>query len=80
MSLGKIGYKGKPYYDEYVINPPNNGDHPVLSSYTSSHVSSVHDFGSITPLFFDHMPNIGVMENNRITLLKSRMKDTQELV
>jgi hypothetical protein len=31
-------------------------------------------------LFFDHMPNIGVMENNRITLPKSRMKDTQELV
>jgi hypothetical protein len=40
------------------------------------YVSSVHDFDSITPLFSDHMPYIGVSEN-KVTLTKSRMKDTQ---
>jgi hypothetical protein len=34
-------------------------------------VSYVHDFRSITLLFFDHMPDISVLENNTITLLKS---------
>jgi hypothetical protein len=52
----------------------------VLSGYTSSHVSSVHDFDSITQHFFVHTPNIGVPENNGVTLPKPRMKDTQELV
>jgi hypothetical protein len=47
----------------------------VLSGYTDSHVSSIHDFDSITPLFSDHTPNIGVPENNGVMLLKSRMKD-----
>jgi hypothetical protein len=71
MSLGKIGYK-----DRYVLNPLKNGDHRVLFGYTGSHVSSVRDFGSITPLFSDHTPNISVPENNRVTLPQSRMKDT----
>jgi hypothetical protein len=47
--------------------------------HTSSYVSFVHDFSSITPLFFDYMLNISVMENNGITLLKPRTKDTQDL-
>jgi hypothetical protein len=51
-----------------VLNPPKNDDRRVLSSDTSSHVSSVRDFGSITPLFSDHMPNISVMENNGVML------------
>jgi hypothetical protein len=52
----------------------------MLSCYTSSHVSSVRDFSSITPLFFDHTSNIGVMDNNGDTLPKPQMKDTQDLV
>jgi hypothetical protein len=60
-------YKDKPYYDGYVLNPPKNSDHHVLSSYTSSHVSSIRDFNSITPLFSDHTPNIDVTENNGVT-------------
>jgi hypothetical protein len=51
----------------------------VLSSYTSSHVSSVRDFDSITLLSSDHTPNIGVTENNGVTLSKLQTKDTQEL-
>jgi hypothetical protein len=51
----------------------------VLSSYISSHVSSVHDFDIITTLFYDHIPNIDVTENNGVTLSKPRTKDTQEL-
>jgi hypothetical protein len=54
-----------------VLNPSKNGDHRVLSSCTSSHVSPVRDFNSITSLFFDHTPNIGVAENNRVMLPKS---------
>jgi hypothetical protein len=49
----------------------------MLFGYTISHVSFVHDFGSITLLFFDHMPNIDVPENNRVTLPKPRTKDRQ---
>jgi hypothetical protein len=52
----------------------------MLSGYIGSHVSSVHDFRSITPLLSNHMPNVGVLENNRITLSKPRIKDTQEPV
>jgi hypothetical protein len=70
MSSGKIGYKDTPFYDGYVLNPPKNDDRRVLSSYTSSHVSFVCDFDSITPLFSDHTPNIGVTENNGVTLPK----------
>jgi hypothetical protein len=80
MSLGKISYKDKPNLDGYVLNPAKNGDRRVLSRYTSSHVSFIHDFGSITLLFSDHMPNIGVTENNGVTLSKPQMKYTQELV
>jgi hypothetical protein len=42
----------------------------MLSSYTSYHVSFNRDFGSITSLFFDHTPNIGVSENNGVKLPK----------
>jgi hypothetical protein len=80
MSSGKIGYKFKPCYDGYVLNPPKNGYRLVLSSYSSSHVSFIRDFASITPLFSEQTSNIDVTENNRVTLLKSRTKDTQELV
>jgi hypothetical protein len=78
MSLGKIDYKYKPYYDGYVLNPPKNDDRHVLSGYTGSHVSFVREFGSITPLFSDHTPNIAVLENNGLMLLKPRTKHTQE--
>jgi hypothetical protein len=33
----------------------------------------------ITPQFSDHTTNIGVMENNEVTLPKPRTKDIQEL-
>jgi hypothetical protein len=36
-----------------------------------SRVPSVHDLDSITSLFSDHMSDIGVPENNKVTLLKS---------
>jgi hypothetical protein len=62
-----------------VLNPSKNGECCVLSGYTSSHVSSVHDFSSITLLFSDHTPNIDVTENNGVMLPKPRMKGTQEL-
>jgi hypothetical protein len=51
----------------------------VLSSYTSSHVSSVHDFDRITLLFSDHTSNISVTENNGVTPPKPRTTDTPEL-
>jgi hypothetical protein len=35
-----------------------------------------NDFDNITPLFFNHTPDIGVPENNRVTLLKSQTDDT----
>jgi hypothetical protein len=79
MSSRKIGYMGKPHWDGYVLNPPKNDDCCVLSSYTSSHVPFIRNFGSITPLFSDHMPNIGLMDNNGVTLLKPGTKDTQVL-
>jgi hypothetical protein len=66
MPSTKIGYKGKPYYGGYILNPPKNGDRHVLSSYTGSHASSVRDFGSITPLFSDHILIISVTENNGV--------------
>jgi hypothetical protein len=43
-----------------------------------AYVPSVGGFDSITLLFSDHTSDIGVLENNMITLLKSWMKDTQE--
>jgi hypothetical protein len=36
-----------------------------------SHIHSIHDFGSITLLFSNHMSNTDVLENNRVILLKS---------
>jgi hypothetical protein len=46
--------------------------------FSGSRVSSVRDFGSITLLFFEHTPDTGVSENNRVMLLKSQIKDTRE--
>jgi hypothetical protein len=43
----------------------------VACSLVLAHVSSICNFGSITPLFSDHMPNIGVTESNGVTLSKS---------
>jgi hypothetical protein len=47
-----------------------------VCSLVLARVPSVHNFDSITLLFSDHTPDIGVMENNRVTLLKSRMEGT----
>jgi hypothetical protein len=55
-------------------------DRCVLSGHTGSHVSSVYDFDSITPLFSNHTSIIGAPENDGVTLPKPQMKNTQELV
>jgi hypothetical protein len=44
----------------------------IACSLVLAHVPSVHNFDSTTLLFFDYTPNIGVTENNGVTLLKSR--------
>jgi hypothetical protein len=55
---------------------PENGDYCMLSGVYLS-VSFIHDFGSVTLLFFD-TPISGVWsENNGVMLPKSWMKDTQ---
>jgi hypothetical protein len=41
-------------------------------------VPSIHDFDIITPLFSDHTPNTDVLENNRVTLQKSRTEGTRD--
>jgi hypothetical protein len=46
--------------------------------FSGSRVSSVRDFGSITPLFFEHTPDTGVPENNMVKLSKSQTEDTRE--
>jgi hypothetical protein len=43
----------------------------VACSLVLANVPSIHNFDSITLLFSDHMPNIGVTKNNRVTLSKS---------
>jgi hypothetical protein len=43
----------------------------VARSLILPHVSSVRNFDSITSLFSDHTPDIGVMKNNGVTLSKS---------
>jgi hypothetical protein len=48
----------------------------IPCSLVLAYVSSVHDFGSITPLFSDHMPDIGVTENNGVMLSNSRTEGT----
>jgi hypothetical protein len=40
----------------------------VMCYLVSARVSFIRDFGSITPLFSNHIPNIGVPENIRVTL------------
>jgi hypothetical protein len=53
-----------------------NDDQHVLSGYTSSCVSFVRGFGSVTPLF-SVTPILGVLsENGGVMLSKSRTKDT----
>jgi hypothetical protein len=39
-----------------------------------THVPFIHNFGSITMLSFDHIPDTGVPENNRFMLSKSQTK------
>jgi hypothetical protein len=43
----------------------------VMCSLVLSHVPSVHNFDNITLLFSDHTLDIGVNENNGVTLSKS---------
>jgi hypothetical protein len=44
-----------------------------------SRIPSIHDFYSIIMLFSDHMLDAGVLENNRVTLSKSRMEGTRDI-
>jgi hypothetical protein len=44
---------------------------PVACSLVLAHVPSIRNFSSITSLFSDHTPGIGVTENNGVTLSKS---------
>jgi hypothetical protein len=39
-----------------------------------THVPFIHNFGSITTLSFDHIPDTGVPKNNRFMLSKSQTK------
>jgi hypothetical protein len=48
----------------------------IACSLVLARVPSIRNFGSITPLFFDYTPDIGVTENNRVMLSKSRMEGT----
>jgi hypothetical protein len=43
----------------------------VACSLVLARVPFIHNFGSITLLFSDHKPDIGVTENNGVMLLKS---------
>jgi hypothetical protein len=43
----------------------------IACSLVLARIPSVHNFNSITPMFSDHMLDIGVKENNGVTLLKS---------
>jgi hypothetical protein len=43
----------------------------IVCSLVLAHVPSIHNFDSITLLFSDHMLDIGVKENNGVTLSKS---------
>jgi hypothetical protein len=49
----------------------------VACSLVLARVPSIHDFDSITPVLSNHMLDIGVTENTGVTVLKSRMEDTQ---
>jgi hypothetical protein len=49
----------------------------VACSLVLARVPSIHNFDSITLLFSDHTLDIGVKENNGVTLSKSRMKGTR---
>ena len=72
LNLWDAWFSNCPAYFEQ----PENDDHCVLSGVCLC-VYFVHNFGSVTLLFSDHTPNISVSENNKFTLLKSWMKDTQ---
>jgi hypothetical protein len=59
---------------------PENGHQPVLSGYTSSCVSFIHGFGSVTPLFYITLI-LGVWsEKSGVILSKSWTEETWELV
>jgi hypothetical protein len=49
----------------------------IACSLVQAHVPSVHNFDSITMMFSDHMPDIGVTENNGVMLSKSQMEGTR---
>jgi hypothetical protein len=49
----------------------------VACSLVLARVPSVHNFGSITVLFFDHTSDIGVTENNGVTLSKLQTEGTR---
>jgi hypothetical protein len=49
----------------------------VVCSLVLARVPSVHNFDSITLLFSDQTFDIGVKENNGVTLSKSRMEGTR---
>jgi hypothetical protein len=49
----------------------------VTCSLVLARVPVIRDFDSITLLFSDHTLDIGVKENNGVTLSKSRMEGTR---
>jgi hypothetical protein len=72
MNLWDMWFLNCPTY----FGLPKNGDRCMLSDVCLC-VSFIRDFSSVTLLFSD-TPISGVWsENNRVMLLKSRMKDTQ---
>jgi hypothetical protein len=48
----------------------------IAYSLVLARVPSIRNFGSITLLFSDHTSDIDVMENNGVTLSKSRAEGT----
>jgi hypothetical protein len=48
----------------------------IVCSLVLARIPSVRNFNSITLMFSDHMLDIGVKENNGVTLSKSRTEGT----
>jgi hypothetical protein len=48
----------------------------ITCSLVLARVPSIRNFDSIILLFSDHTPDIGVTENNGVTLSKSRTEGT----
>jgi hypothetical protein len=77
MHIRKDTWQGKPLLRK--IGPKPTQEMWLLRViWVLAHVPSIHDFDSITLLFFDHMPDTGVSENMRVTLSKSQIEDTLE--